>query len=589
MNSFLKTFLACLLAVVASSIISFFLFVALLTGLASFGSSQTEYKVSKGSILTLDLSIPLIEKPVTSPMEMIDLNTFKIKQSITLRDAIAAVQKAAIDPNIDGILLKLPMSIPSSMASLYELRQALAEFRGSEKFIISYGEVYSQGGYYLASVSDKIYMYPAGGLEWSGLSSSVMFYKGALDKLGVQAEIIRHGKFKGAVEPFMREDLSPENRLQIESMTSSIWDYMVAEIARSRSIEPKLLDSYATNLTIDTPEKAVELGLVDSLMYKDEVNAELSYLTGKDKPAMVTLSQYKSTGFSNNGDVLSKNKIAIVYAEGGIVDSGDVSKEIVGEKLAKTIAGIRADSSVKAVVLRVNSPGGSALASDVIWHEVELTRKIKPVVVSMNSYAASGGYYIAAAADRIVTSPVTLTGSIGVFGVLFNAEKGAKDLLGITVDIVNTNPSASVGNPFHQITPAEKVYIQNGVDRVYTRFAGLVAEGRHMDYASVDSIGQGRVWTGLQAVENKLADRTGTLNDAIALAAELSSVQDYRIKSYPEEDTSLGSLFMAMSEATATRIMGQSKPIIDQMDKIQKLVNRQGIRADMPYDVTIHF
>ena len=590
MNSFFKTFLACLLAIIASSLISFFFFIIFLAGLAAtFSAPQPEQRVASGSVLQIDLSIPLIEKPAFNPLDNIDLSNFKVKQIITLREAVGAIGKAAIDPNIAGIFIKLPAAIPSSISSLYEIREVLRDFRVSEKFIICYGDAISQGGFYLASVADKIYLNPQGGLAWNGMASGVTFYKGTMDKLGIKAEIIRHGKFKGAVEPFMREDLSLENRLQIQSMISSIWDHIVGEIAESRSLDAVVLNDYATRLAVDTPEKAKELGLVDDLFYNDEVKAHLAYLTGSDEPKIISLLQYKNSGISISGDVLSKNKIALVYAEGAIVDSGDPNKEIVGTKLAETIASIRADSSVKALVLRINSPGGSALASDIIWREMELTRQNKPVVVSMNGVAASGGYYIGCAADRIVTAPTTITGSIGVFGLLLNVEKGAKDLLGINMDIVSTNPSASLGNIFHEVTPAERNYIQNNVDRTYARFAGLVAQGRRMEYAEVDSVGQGRVWTGLQAIDNKLADCAGTLSDAIELAAELGSVADYRIKSYPEADNSFRSVFSAMYQESLEQIFARKKntPLASELERLEQLFDRQGVRAAMPYEIEL--
>lgn len=584
MNSFFKTFFACLLAIVVGSIASFVLLMVILTAIISTFGSQESFSVKPKSILKIDLSVPLIDKPSSNPFNDIDFQNLKIKESLSMLDAVALIEKAANDPNISGIYLNIPMSIPTPLSSLYELRSALEKFRQSEKFIVSYADVYSQSGLYLASVSDKIFVNPQGGVEWSGLSASVMFFKGALDKLGIQPEIIRHGKFKGAVEPFMLEKMSEENRQQMTSLIDSWWGYMVSEIARSRSLDSAALQQYASALEIGSTVDAQRLGLVDSLFYTDQAEAHLARLSDSDKPQTISLGEYYRSGVSTIGNIVASDKIALLYAEGNIVDQGDASTMIVGSKLAATIAEIRKDESIKALVLRVNSPGGSALASEVIWREVALTKAVKPVVISMGEYAASGGYYISCAADKIIVSPATLTGSIGVFGMFFNVEKGAKGMLGVNVDVVSTNTSSDLGNMFRAMTPAERNFVQRGVDSVYVRFASLVAQGRKMSYADVDSIAQGRVWSGLQAVSNGLADRTGTITDAITEASKLAGIDDFRLKRYPEVDNSFASIFSSLSSATVSYLVGPSlKEPLDAVVQVQDLIENQGIKTQLPF------
>lgn len=590
MGTFVKTFLACLLAIVASSVVSVIFWLIVLTGFATAFSSEEVYTMQNNSVLKLDLSESMPDRQSANPMDNFDVNTFKFKRTTSLLDAVSLVEKAAADPQITGIIINIPIVSSNSISTLYELRQAIVNFRQSSgKFVISYGDVYSQGGYYLASASDKIYLNPQGGLDWRGMSSSIIFFKGLFDKLGIEPEIIRHGKFKGAVEPFMLDKMSPENRLQMESLLGSMWGYMVGEIASSRSLDSAQLQQYASEMTIFDANAALEKNMVDSLFYTDQLEDEISRLTGDEKPKYVTLSQYKAAyPAAGKGSVLANDKIAVIYASGDIVDGGDPTKMIVGNNLAQTIRKVRKDDDIKAVVLRVNSPGGSVLASDIIWREVGLTQKAKPVVVSMGEYAASGGYYISAPADQIVTNPTTLTGSIGVFGMLFNVEKAAREKLGVTVEVVSTNPMADMGNMFRGLTPVEKLLMQNSVDSTYTRFVGLVAQGRNLSFAAVDEMAGGRVWSGRQAIDNKLADKIGSLKDAIALAAERAGSTEYRIQGYPEVDDSFAAMFKSVSEASVQYIKA-SIGITPEVDEVRQAIDKnQGIWAKLPYQITLN-
>lgn len=606
MNSFFKTFFACLLAIFVSGIafviLSFMMLAGLIAAIGGIGSgSKSAGPVHPHTILRIDLAQPIVDKPKGSAIDLFDYNEFSFREQTTLYEAVALIGKAAEDPAIDGIYLNVPMAIPSSVSTLYELRQALAEFRESGKFVVSYADVYSQGGYYLASAGDKVYLNPQGGLAWQGLASNVIFYKGLLDKLGVQAELIRHGKFKGAGEPFIREQLSDENRLQMESMTRSVWDYLVSEIAESREIAADSLQSYASRLAVATPRDAVRLGFVDSLYYRDQMTDELARLSGQDstgEPKILPLEDYKfagrrSAGRATMGNALATDEIALVYADGDIVDAGDRNKQIVGNALAETLAEIRKDDDVKAVVLRVNSPGGSALAAEIIWREVSLLQQAKPVIVSMGNYAASGGYYISCGAEYIVTAPTTLTGSIGVFGLTFNVGEGAREHLGLTADVVKTNPAADLGNMFRPLSPAERLYIQNGVDTVYARFVELVARGRNLTADSVDAMAGGRVWTGVQAMEHGLADCTGTLRDAVRIAAEHAGLEpgDYAVRQYPEPETSsFASILGSLTGSAVAKITGGGMPPLGaEALRVRGMVTDPGIKAQVPYRIEMQY
>lgn len=591
MKSFFKIFFACLLAIVVSSVINVFLWGMVMVAIISSAipSSDEEVKMSGNVVLKVDLSNAIVDRPSLNPMQDIDLMTMKSKKSMTLLNAVSLIEAAKGDPGIKGIHLEVPMEPAVSMTSLYELRQALVDFRQSGKFVIAYADVYSQAGYYIASCADKIYLNPQGGMQWSGMSASVMFYKGLFDKLGIQPEVIKHGKFKGAVEPLVLDKLSAENRLQMESLIGSMWGYVVGEIARSRSIDSTLLQQYANESAVQFPSEALKYSFVDSLFYRDQLLAELSRLTQNEKPQSLTLGQYLAINPSiSSGDVLAKDKVSVIYAQGDIMDSGDAETAIIGNNMAGQIRALREDETVKAVVLRVNSPGGSALASDVIWREVELTKRVKPIIVSMGSYAASGGYYMSCAADKIVAAPTTLTGSIGVFGVMFNVEKGAREKLGVTVDVVKTNTMADAGNIFRPLTPIEQQLMQAGVDTIYNHFTSVVAEGRDMSVESVDEIAQGRVWSGLQAVDNRLVDRIGGLKEAIALAAESAALNSYRVDEYPKSNDSFMSMFMGLMEASVLEIKSSLGVVPQQIDKAEQTIKRfEGVNVRMPYDLEI--
>lgn len=588
-----KTFLACLLAIFVGSVVSFFLTIFIFVGVvATFASfEEKDYTINDKSILMIDLSEPIIDVTSSNILDNFDIENMKFRSATNLYEAVAMIDEASQDPRIKGIYLKVAPSLPTGLSNLYELREALLRFRQNSdgKFIIAYGDMYSQSAFYLASVADKIYLNPAGAIDWSGMSATLTFYKGTLDKLGITPEIIRHGKFKGAVEPFMLTQMSPENRQQYDQLLAFTWNNLVGDVAKSRSLSVDTLQSLASNLSISTASDALKYGLVDSLLYRDELQANLKRLSGKSDMNLITFNEYRRSGVKLYGDIMSKDKVAIIYAVGDIVDQGNSSEQIVGNELGIKLRSARTDDNIKAVVLRVNSPGGSALASEVIRREVELTRKAKPLVVSMGSYAASGGYWISCSADHIVATPSTLTGSIGVFGLMFNIEKGAKEKLGVTFDVVSTNPSADMGSSVRAMTPMERRVIQNSVDTIYNNFIANVSRGRGMSVGSVDSLGGGRVWSGSQAVGNGLVNTIGGLHDAVILAGEKAGLTKYRIvNAGVSKQNNFISIFNQLSSATFSWVFGADKAILDGAVEIQSLIKDQGIKAVMEQKVVIN-
>ena len=532
MKNFWSTFLACLLALVVANVVIGVFLVMVLAGIGTL-FSETVPDVQQKTVLRLDFAEPISDDPSRNPLSEMgfnDLMSMRVARNYALIDVLKAIETAATDDRISGIYLNVSPNMGMGMATLEEIRDALLQFKESGKFIVSYADYYTQGSYYMATAADKVYLNPQGNVTWLGLASGVVFYKGLLDKLGVQVEAIRHGSFKSAVEPFILDKMSPENRLQMDALLGSIWGHVVKRVSDARGIDSAQLQRYASDLALRSARNTVDLKMVDSLVYASDVERMLCEMTDRDEEReFVSLGTYIDQP-KTAVQKLSRNKIAVVYAEGQIVDGKSREGLIGGSSLAARLARVRTDDQVKAVVLRVNSPGGSALASEVIWHEVEQIRQLKPVIVSMGNMAASGGYYISCPADVILASPVTLTGSIGVFGLMLNGEKGLQDKLGITVDVAKTNPSAdmdmavfgAVGvRPMNQ---AERDFMQNSVEQVYSAFVGHVAEGRNMTAGQVDSVGGGRVWSGESALRIGLIDGFGGSDEVVYLRPNKGSI-----------------------------------------------------------------
>lgn len=587
MKQFFKTVFASMLGVFLSTIIMFFFVFILLIGLASSLDSGKTASIKSDSILHLNLSGEVAERSNDNPFANFNPLSPSLETAIGLNDILDVIDKASRDEHVKGIYLD-PSSLSAGMASMEEIRVALELFRKSGKFIYAYSDVYSQGSYYLASVADKIWMNPEGALDMRGMSASIPFFKGALDKLEVRPEIIRHGKFKSAVEPFLLDKMSDENRAQTAAYVESLWGHYLDGISNSRKIHSDSLKSYASNLKVKFAQDAVDLKLVDTLAYMDVFLKALCSKTGKESIndlELVTFKKYINVKDPGPEQDPTRDKIAVVYAVGDIVSGKGSEDEIGSESLSKTIRKVRLDKNIKAMVLRVNSPGGDALASDIIWRELELLRKEKPLIVSMGDVAASGGYYISCNADSVFAQPNTITGSIGVFGLMFNVQDMLRNKLGVTIDSYNTGPYADMGSLTRPLTESERAIMQSYVEKVYETFIGRVAAGRNMTIPDVDSIGQGRVWSGQDALRIGLVDALGGLEDAITVAAKRAKLDNYRLVSYPEVKGPLDQIIQEMSGEATTKsvkqLLGPGATFLDHLNRINKM---NGIQARFIFD-----
>jgi len=591
MKDFFKFMFASMLGFFLISIIMFFIFLGMITSFATM-MEQEKIDVAENTLLVMKLNTPITDRSSTNPLAGFDFQSMDANKPLGLNDILNNLDKAARDENIKGIYLNLS-GISAGSATLLEIRDALVKFKESGKFIISYSENYTQGSYFLATTADKIYMNPEGGMDFHGLSAEMMFFKGTFEKLDADMQIIRHGKYKSAVEPFMLDKMSDENRIQMMAIINALWGEITQTISDTRGISVDQLNEIADGLLIQTPEDAVALGFIDELMYKDQILAELKSMLDveeKDDIESVSLAKYTNAPDPNKERPDRKNKIAVVYALGEIV-SGEGSDEIIGsEKLSMAIRKARKDDKVKAIVMRVNSPGGSALASDVILREVKLAAEAKPFIISMGDVAASGGYYIACAADMIFASPTTITGSIGVLGMIPNLEETMKNKLGITFDYAMSNENSNFMSTFRPLTGYQKDVIHGYIEDVYDTFVDHVSEGRDMTWEAVDEVGQGRVWAGLDAMDIGLIDEFGGLTDAIDAAAEMAGIDSYVIKDYPEQKDPIEELFKeimggASINAHIKAELGENYRIYQQLKYWQ---NAKGVQARLPYDIYIN-
>ena len=602
MRSFFRTllasFLSSLVAFVLGGIIVTFFFIGSLSAL--FGSFGTQYeakskKLSDNSFLHIKLNKLLSERTHTTFSQ----TSFQLDDRLGIDAILAGISAAKDDDKIKGIYLDISGAVAAGMATHEEIRQALIDFKKSNKFIVAYSEVYFQSNYYLASVADEMYIYPEGAVDFRGLGAELMFFKTMLDKWGVDMQIIRgsNNKFKSAVEPFMLDRMSDANRAQMENLLSSMWNHMKQGIENERGISMDDLDKIADSVLVRNAQDAIDYKLVDGSKYKDEMidllKIKMGVETTKDLNVVEFIKYAKQQQKKKRKKGNRKGNIAVVYATGAI-NGGEGDMESIGsEGVSKALRAARLNDSVKAVVFRVNSPGGSALASDVIWRELKLLEETdKPVIVSMGDYAASGGYYISCAADKIYAQPNTLTGSIGVFGVIPNIEGLLSDHIGITTDRVETNEYAML-NITKPLEDAEIKIIQEGVDEIYDLFKRRVANGRDaLDVAGVDSIGQGRVWSGIDAVEIGLVDELGGIRDAINYAAEMSEIEedDVCVIEYPLiEDNDLEVLLEqfaeAMDEGKDKKDPGLSLQLMKQLKAIDEATGMKGIQARLPFEL----
>lgn len=584
-------FLKSVLKSVFVTIITFFIIILVLVAIGvSSSSSDKEVEVKDNSILEITLNETIVDRGSEFDFDfksiLNDENTFG------LNEILKTIEKAKYDDRISGIYLNVEMPA-TSPATTSEIRNKLEEFRDStDKFVIAYSEVYSQRAYYLSSVADEIYLHPEGIMELKGLSYEGMFFKGSLEKLEVEPQIIRHGKFKSAIEPFILEKMSDENREQINRFLFSIWDNMKADISNAQNISSDELNAIAENLSVQSPKDAVLNGLADALLFEDQVNDTLrkKMMIGEDdKINKISLKKYSQVSVKTANKKYSKDRIAVIYAQGEIRSGEGENLTIGSVTTSEAIKNARENDKIKAIVLRVNSPGGSALASETILREMELAKKSKPVVVSMGDVAASGGYYISCKADTIVANPTTITGSIGVFGMLLNLEKMMENKLGITTDRVKTNQYADLGSPTRALTTSERDIIQNQVERIYDTFITNVSEGRNMTKAEVDAIGQGRVWTGEDAKELGLVDVLGGLEDAIEIAADMANLENYRISNFPKLKNPIEEIFEDLGAQVTTSLvkkeLGESYKYYQQLDNLK---SRENIQMRMPMQFEIY-
>lgn len=582
MKSFFKTLLAGFLGTLVALLLCGFLLFALIGSIAAL-SEETVPVVSSSTILRIDSSMPITEQSTDDPFAgLSSLNFEQNTRTTGILQVVRAIENATTDPAVKFIYLQAK-GVNMGMANLEEVRNALAKFRASGKAIIAYGENFSQADYYLASVADKIYLNTEGSAMFTGLGMNMMFFKDILDKLGVQVQLIRHGKFKAAAEQLIASNISPENMEQNQQMLGSIWNTWVTEICSSREIDPAKFNSLIDNLQLGMAPSILENKLVDGVMSRSEMTGQLCTLFGVEKEKdlkAISLQDYAKATVKQN--FKAKDKIAIVYANGEITMDG--SNTLSAKKFYPILSKIRQDESIKGVVLRVNSPGGDAQAAEIINNELQLLRKEKPVVVSMGDYAASGGYWIAAQSDRIFTNNTTLTGSIGVFSLYMNVGQGLKKHLDINNVSLKTNKHAGMLNGITSLDEAEINYMQGFVEKIYTQFTDLVASGRNLPLPYVDSVGQGRVWTGADAISLKLADERGGLNDAIRYAATLAGLEQYRTLEYPTVKSSVEKLMEAFSNAeSSAQILANPYALIEKT--YAGLKEEKGIKtyARIPY------
>ena len=589
MKQFFKFMFASMAGSVLLSLIMFIIFLFMMVSVASF-TKKTAIEVRQNSVLTLKLDNPIPDRTSEDPFGNFNFNSMKDGKVQGLDNLLTTLKRAAKDEKIKGIFLDLT-DVPSGMATIEEVRRELLDFKKSGKFIISYSDDYSQRAYYLSTVADKIFLNPEGNITFKGLAAELSFFKGTLEKLDVQAQIIRHGKYKSAVEPFIMDKMSDANREQYQKLLDVLWKQMLDGISAQRKIAIEELNLIADSLKIQIAADALKYKLVDKLVYRDEVLADLRVELGikeNDKINFITGAKYfKAKG--KEKFVLGKKKIAVVYALGQI-GTGEGDEQTVGsDKLSESLREARNDSSVRAIVLRINSPGGSALASEVIWREVVLAQKVKPVVVSMGDVAASGGYYIACGAGKIFAQPNTLTGSIGVFGVVPNMEKFFKNKLGITFDVVKTNKYSDYVTVTRSLHPYETQVLTKQIENIYKVFVGHVADGRKMKTADVDSIGQGRVWSGVDAKRIGLVDEIGGLQNAIDAAAKQAGITDYKIEKYPKyKDVFTQIIEEFMEESSETKVKEVLGENYSYYKYLQNMQQQKGVQARLPFDILIY-
>ena len=594
MKSFLKIVLGSCVGVIFAMALFSFLSVIAFSSMSSSLTGGGGKEISPNSVLRISLEQPMPDK--TNNIESSPLS-FANRTFVGIVDAVKLIKHAKTDENIKGIYINPGPGMAIGSAALKDLHDALLDFKTSKKFVIAYGEALSQGGYYLSSTADDIYLNPVGEVYFKGLGMSIMYFKNLMDKLKIKMNVFYVGKFKSATEPFRSDHMSPENRLQLKTFLNGMFSQMVEDIARNRKLDPAAVKKVADELSIQAPEDALALNFIDKLTYEDEVFEEIKTklkLKAKDKINFVSLNEYYD-GTTLEKDYNAKEKIVLIYAEGEINDSDSHDAVLGGKSYVRYLRKARLDGKVKAVVLRVDSPGGSAYASEQMWHEIDLLKKAgKKVIVSMGNLAASGGYYISCAADRIFANNNTITGSIGVFGMIPNVSGFYNDKLYLTMDSVKTGPNGLGINGYYDMTPAETSLIQRSIESIYKTFTKRVADGRKLSIETVDSLAQGRIYSGKDAVKIGLVDEIGDVEDAIASAASMAKLKEYRLVEYPETKPPFEKFMEKLSgketddNAVKAAVTRELKAIAPEYIEVKRLLQNNRIQARLPMTITIN-
>lgn len=583
MKSFLKYFLATVAGIFVSSIILIFVFFGMIG--AAVSSAEKPVKLEENTILVLDLDKNIVDRKPSMPF---DFKSFSRDESIGLNEILAKIKKAKEDVNIDGIYFETSM-LPAGTATIDEIREALIDFRESGKFVVCYSDIYTQRSYFLASAADKVYYNPVGFFSFHGLRAQTTHFKSALQKLKIEPTVIKRHEYKSFGEAVETDGMSDYNREQIGKIINTAWDDIIGKIGESRGISKDTLNLIADELLINEPKDALKYGMVDSLIYKDDVIKYLKSKTGveeKDDLKTIKLSDYKKVS-KHKPSKKKEDKIAVIYASGGIVGGEGDENQIGAKRFERAIRKARKDSTVKAVVLRVNSGGGSAIASEAILAEMKLTKEVKPVVVSMGDVAASGGYYISCAADEIFVGPNTITGSIGVIGVIWNAQDFFNHY-GVTFDVEKTNKHADIMTSVRPLDSDELAYWNHSIDVFYDKFLKHVAEGRGMEKEEVHEIAKGRVWIGKDAIDIGLADKVGGLTAAVKSAKELAGIQTYKIAEYPEQKDPIEQLIKDLTgQAQMKSVLKEFGTEGQAIYELTEMYENQGIVARMPFILDI--
>lgn len=591
MGNFFRLVFASLIGSLLSFVFAILLFFIIVIGLVSGLQDPKVTTVKANSVLHLDLSYEISERTSKGLLANFDFASMDAEQALGLNDILKNIRKAAEDDNIKGIYLELGMN-PNGLATIEAIRNELVKFKASGKFVVAYGEVVTQKAYYLASIADEIYINPVGYLELKGFSAQLTFFKNMLDKLDIQAQVFYAGQYKSATEPFRYDKMSEPNRKQVTEYLTDVYTHFINKIADARKLDVKNLDSIVYNLAVREPDHALDYKLIDGLIYFDELQAKFAEKTGTEKVEdleFVSLESYDNAPGKKND--LKADKIAVLYAEGNIVDGDGEEDNIGSARFRRALQEIREDEKIKALVIRINSGGGSALASEIILREINLIKaKGIPVIVSMGDVAASGGYYIAAYADTIIAEPNTITGSIGVFGLLPDMGGFFNDKIGITFDTVKIGKHSDFGTITRALTAEEMSILQVGVDTVYLKFKRRVAEGRGLTMEYVDSVGQGRIWTGIQAQKNGLVDLLGGMDLALEIAQNKAGLKEHRVVEYPKQKDPLEKLFSEGGDEVEARFMksrlGEFYPMWVKMQELKNIPT--GVQMRVPFMMEVY-